>query len=103
VKHAFYDATSRVLKCWGYVETNAPGDLAREVPEDYATELGTVRLNAQGDGDDPYVPPPPPVLTREERAAAAWETLSPSDRALGVAAAGVSESALRQRFIDAYP
>jgi hypothetical protein len=103
MKRAFYDPATRVLKCWGFVETNTPGDLARDVPEDYATDIGTVTLNAAGNGDDPYTPPPPLVLTREEQAAAAWDALSSSDRALGVAAAGVSESALRERFIAAYP
>jgi hypothetical protein len=58
-KRAFYDAASRVLKCWGYVETNEEGDLFRDVPEDYVTKVGSVKLNAAGDGDEPnpdYVP-----------------------------------------------
>jgi hypothetical protein len=58
-KRAFYDGTTRVLKCWGYVETNTPDDLWRDVPEDYATKIGSVRLNAAGTADEPnpdYVP-----------------------------------------------
>jgi hypothetical protein len=53
MRRAFYDATTRVLKCHGFVETNAPGDLVRDVPETYAVPIGSVKLNAAGDGDEP--------------------------------------------------
>jgi hypothetical protein len=59
-KRAFYDPDTRVLKTWGFVETNEPGDLSRDVPEDYVTKIGSVKLNAAGDGDEPnpdYTPP----------------------------------------------
>jgi hypothetical protein len=59
MKRAFYDPATRVLVAWGYVETNAPGDLFRDVPEDYVAAIGSVKLNAAGVGDEPnpdYVP-----------------------------------------------
>lgn len=59
MKRAFYDPATRVLKCWGFIATHTPGDLSREVPEDYAPRIGSVKLNAAGDGDEPnpdYVP-----------------------------------------------
>lgn len=38
-KHAFLDSNN-VLKTWGYVESNNPGDVRIAVPEDFDKEPG---------------------------------------------------------------
>ncbi|OGO36712.1 MAG: hypothetical protein A2W35_17935 [Chloroflexi bacterium RBG_16_57_11] len=37
-KSAFVDSATGVLKCWGFVESNEPGDTRIPVPEDFALD-----------------------------------------------------------------
>ena len=99
-KRAFYDPTTRILKCWGFVETNTPGDLFRDVPEDYNTPIGTVTLNAAGDGDEPVPPAAPPTL--EEQANRAFDAIPATLRLLFGVATGWTPAELRKHFVDAY-
>lgn len=55
MKNSFRDPATDILKAWGYVESNAPGDLARADPEDFSLEPGKWRL--EGDTWAPYAPP----------------------------------------------
>ena len=54
---AFFNPQTRVLKCFGFVRTNEPGDIAVEVPDTFAYEPGTVRLADDNQEIEPYSPP----------------------------------------------
>jgi hypothetical protein len=40
MKNAFLDPVSRTLKAHGFIESNAPGDITIEVPDDFGLEPG---------------------------------------------------------------
>lgn len=44
-KNAFYDPITNVLKCYGYVETNEPGDIKLPVSEDFDLKPGEHQWN----------------------------------------------------------
>jgi hypothetical protein len=58
MKKAFFDSSTRLLKTHGYIESNEPDDLVLEVPDTFNATIGRVKLNAAGDGMEPYTPPP---------------------------------------------
>lgn len=51
-KSSFRDPQSNVLKAWGYIETNSPGDLARAEDDDFCLEPGLWHL--ENDTWEPY-------------------------------------------------
>lgn len=57
-KNSFRDATTNVLTAWGFMETNAPGDLKRAEADDFALEVGKWQFN--GTAWVPFTPPPVP-------------------------------------------
>lgn len=54
-KNAFYDPTTKVLKCWGYVESNEVGDIKLPVSEDFDLKPGEFQWD--GTTNVPYVKP----------------------------------------------
>ena len=57
-KRAFIDPTSKVLKSWGYAESNDPGDILVDVPEDFDLKVGLAKWD--GANWNPFTPPPLP-------------------------------------------
>ena len=57
-KMSFRDPSTHVLKAWGYITENAPGDLSREEPDAFAEDPGTVYWT--GSAWAAYTPPDPP-------------------------------------------
>lgn len=55
-KRSFRDPQTGVLKAWGYVESNEPGDLSRIEPDDFCLEPGKWVL--VDDEWEPYEAPP---------------------------------------------
>lgn len=43
MKRAFIDQATRILKCHGFVDSNEPGDIAIDVPDDFGLEPGKWR------------------------------------------------------------
>lgn len=89
-KRAFYDPVTRVLKGWVHQDSseqlnkaNESGDIVRVVPLDYAARPRTVRLNAAGDGDEPYVDLPVVPTTSEVFDAASMRWIKAVAIALG--------------------
>lgn len=39
-KYSFRDPVTGILKAWGYVESNSPGDIAQEEPDDFNLDPG---------------------------------------------------------------
>lgn len=57
-KRSFRDPATGVLKAWGFIIQNVPGDLAQPESEDFALEPGKWRWN--GTAWVPFTAPPPP-------------------------------------------
>lgn len=54
MKYFFRDPVTHVLKAWGFVETNEPGDLRRQEPEDFMLMPGRWWLPDQSGPWQPY-------------------------------------------------
>jgi hypothetical protein len=59
MKRAFVDPVTGVLKAYGYVATNAPGDIAIPVTDAFALTPGLWRWD--GTQFVPFTPPPTPA------------------------------------------
>jgi hypothetical protein len=71
MKRAFIDPVTGVLKAWGYAAGNEPGDVALDVPEQFALEPGRWRWD--GKTWVAFTPPPKPQqLTPSELALVKW-------------------------------
>lgn len=44
-KHSFRDPVTNALKAWGYVESNAPGDVKQAEPDDFNLKPGEWQWN----------------------------------------------------------
>lgn len=53
MKKSFRDPTTNALKAYGYMLSNAPGDIARDEPDDFSLESGKWKLEG-----DQWVPVP---------------------------------------------
>jgi len=57
MKKSFRDPVTNVLKAHGFVKSNAPGDLDRDEPDDFALEAGEWQFDFVFDNWVPFVPP----------------------------------------------
>jgi len=57
-KHSFRDPDTDALKAWGYIDSNAPGDLMREEADDFTLAPGAWYWT--GSAWAVYTPPPAP-------------------------------------------
>jgi hypothetical protein len=70
-RRAFIDPQTGRLKAHGYVASNEPGDVALDVPDDFALDPGRWRWD--GTQWVPFTPPPPPpALTPTDRVLVRW-------------------------------
>ena len=72
-KNAFVDPVTGVLTCWGFVETNSPGEIKVPVSEDFALEPGNYRWDGAT-----FIPHTPPVIIdARKKAIEALKVLDP--------------------------
>jgi len=57
MKKSFRDPVTNVLKAYGFTKSNAPGDLDRDEPDDFALEAGEWQFDFVLDDWVPFVSP----------------------------------------------
>ena len=56
-RYSFRDPITQILKCYGYVATNQPGDIRQVEPEDFNLDLRTKTWRWNGTQWVEFVPP----------------------------------------------
>jgi hypothetical protein len=74
-KNAFIDSVTQVLKAYGFVQANTPGDVVVPVPDDFSLAPGFWKWN--GSMWQPFIPPPPlPTAVQQALSVAITAVLS---------------------------